>query len=87
MAKRGRPKGSTNKPKGDVIHSPKHYASGDIECIAAIKASMSAVAYKGYLKGNIQKYVWRYEQKGKLDDLRKAEVYLGWLISEETPQA
>lgn len=87
MAKRGRPKGSTNKPKGDVINSPKHYASGDIECIEAIRASMSQVAYKGYLKGNIQKYVWRYEQKGKLDDLLKAEVYLGWLIAEETPKA
>jgi len=87
MAKRGRPKGSTNKPKGDVINSPTHYASGDIECIKAIRASMSQVAYKGYLKGNIQKYVWRYERKGKLDDLRKAEVYLGWLISEESNKA
>ena len=87
MATRGRPKGSKNKPKGDVINSPKHYASGDIECIEAIRASMSQVAYKGYLKGNIQKYVWRYEQKGKLDDLHKAEVYLGWLIAEETPKA
>jgi len=87
MAKRGRPKGSLNKPKPDVINSPKHYASGEIECIAAIKASMSKVTYKGYLKGNIQKYVWRYEQKGKLDDLRKAEVYLGWLIAEESTKA
>lgn len=45
---------------------------------------MSSDAFKGYLKGNVMKYVWRYENKGKLEDLQKANVYLGWLIKEET---
>ena len=59
--------------------NPEHYKQGDIECIAAIRASMSAEAFKGYLKGNNIKYIWRYENKKEsnpLEDLRKAEWYL-----------
>ena len=44
----------------DPVNSPSHYASGGIECIDAIKASMSHEAFLGYLKGNVQKYMWRY---------------------------
>ena len=35
--------------------------------------------YKGYLKGNCLKYLWRYEYKNGIEDLKKAQVYLGWL--------
>lgn len=65
----------------DAVNSPKHYAGGGVECVDAIKASMSSEAFKGYLKGNVQKYLWRYEKKvAPLEDLHKAQVYLGWLI-------
>lgn len=65
----------------DAVNSPQHYAGGGVECIDAIKASMSSEAFKGYLKGNVQKYLWRYEKKvAPLEDLHKAQVYLGWLI-------
>tara|TARA_R110002167_G_scaffold251543_2_gene457761 strand:- start:1327 stop:1692 length:366 start_codon:yes stop_codon:yes gene_type:complete len=67
--------------KEDVVNSPSHYASGGIECIDAIQDSMSEIAFKGYLKGNIQKYLWRYEMKGKpVEDLKKAQWYLNRLI-------
>ena len=39
----------------DAVNSPSHYASGEIECIDAIKASMTPEAFAGYLKGNVQK--------------------------------
>jgi hypothetical protein len=29
------------------------------------------------------KYLWRYRVKNHLEDLMKAEVYLGWLIDLE----
>ncbi len=45
---------------------------------------MSQEAYRGYIKGNILKYVWRYEKKGLIEDLRKAQVYLNWLIDDHT---
>lgn len=72
------------QPKSnDAVNHPSHYTSGGIECIAAIKASMSAEEYRGYLKGNVLKYLWRYESKGKpSEDLKKARVYLDWLIKE-----
>ena len=60
-------------------HDPDHYKGG-IECIDAIRESMTAEAFAGYLKGNVQKYLWRYEKKGGVEDLRKANVYLNWLI-------
>jgi len=62
--------------------NPLHYKSGDIECIDAIKASMTASEFFGYLRGNTLKYVWRYNQKGGLEDLKKAEWYLKRLILE-----
>lgn len=69
------------QPHDDVQH-PNHYCKGGIECIDAIKASMTPEAYKGYLKGNCLKYLWRYEAKGGVESLRKAGVYLNWLITE-----
>ena len=62
--------------------SPKHY-KGEIECIAAIKSSMSHQQYLGYLKGNAMKYLWRYDRKNGIEDLQKANVYLKWLIEEQ----
>jgi hypothetical protein len=61
----------------DMVGAPKHYNSGNIECIDAIEESMSSHAFKGYLKGNCMKYLWRYEYKGKqVEDLQKAGWYL-----------
>jgi len=65
----------------DKVNKPAHY-EGSIECIEAIKSSMSKQEFKGYLKGNIQKYVWRYDRKNGLEDLEKALNYLHRLIEE-----
>jgi len=61
--------------------SPNHY-KGEVECIEAIKASMTKPQFVGYLKGNVMKYIWRYDKKNGIEDLEKAQVYLGWLIKE-----
>ena len=64
----------------DMVGAPKHYNTGNIECIDAIEESMSSVAFKGYLKGNCMKYLWRYDYKGKqVEDLQKAGWYLNKL--------
>jgi hypothetical protein len=63
----------------DFVNHPPHY-QGSIECIDAIEASMSAEAFKGSLKANVIKYVWRYEGKGGLESLQKAQWYLNRLI-------
>lgn len=59
--------------------NPNHY-KGEIECIDAIKSSMTTEAFNGYLKGNVLKYMWRYEKKNKIEDLQKAQWYLNKLI-------
>ena len=67
-----------------MVKSPPHYADAEIECIDAMRASMSKEAFSGYCKGNVMKYLWRYEKKGEgTQDLEKAKVYLGWLIDNE----
>jgi hypothetical protein len=64
----------------DPVNSPSHYAQGGIESIEAIQASMSSEAFKGFLKGNCQKYLWRYEHKNGKEDLLKCQWYLTRLI-------
>lgn len=62
------------------VEHPAHYTSGGIECIEAIEASMTADSFQDYCKGNIIKYIWRWRSKGGVEDLKKARVYLDWLI-------
>lgn len=67
----------------DNVNHPKHYNKGGIECIDAIKASMTDEAFKGALKFNVIKYLWRYESKeDPVQDLEKAGFYLVRLIEE-----
>lgn len=66
------------EPTNDAVQHPAHYTQGGIE---AIKASMTADGFCDYCKGNIIKYIWRWREKGGVEDLRKASVYLDWLIN------
>ena len=75
------------KEEEDMVGSPRHYNTGNIECIEAIEESMSSVAFKGYLKGNCMKYLWRYDYKGKqVEDLQKAGWYLRKLTAMVTEE-
>ena len=64
----------------DVVDRPMHYAAGSIECIDAIEAQLSPEEFRGYLKGNIIKYLWREKHKGGVESLKKAQWYLNRLI-------
>lgn len=66
---------------GDMVNHPPHYTQGKVECIDAIESSMDPVEYEGYLKGQVLKYMWRFEKKGNpVEDLKKARYYLDKLI-------
>ena len=69
------------EPTNDAVQHPSHYTQGGIECIEAIRASMTADGFCDYCKGNIIKYIWRWRSKGGVEDLKKARVYLDWLIN------
>ena len=67
----------------DMVNKPPHYNQGGIECIDAIEESMEKEAFAGYCKGNVIKYLWRYEYKNKIEDLKKAQWYLDRLVKSQ----
>ena len=62
------------------VEHPSHYCQGGIECIKAIEAAMPPEGFQDYCKGNVLKYIWRWRDKAGVEDLKKAKVYLEWLI-------
>ena len=70
----------------DTVNHPSHYTDGGIECIEAIESALTSEEYRGYLKGNIQKYVWRERHKGGTESLKKARWYLDRLIQLDEAQ-
>lgn len=63
------------------VNHPPHYTTGSIECIEAIEASMTREGFHAYCKGNVMKYIWRYEHKGGVESLEKARWYLNCMIA------
>ena len=59
----------------DNVNQPPHYKRNGPECIDAIESALSEEEYKGYIKGNIIKYLWRENFKGKEEDMAKANWY------------
>ena len=57
-------------------HIENRYAHGPVECIDAIKSALAPEEWRGFVKGNVLKYVWREAYKGGDCDLRKAADYL-----------
>lgn len=66
--------------KNDTVNHPSHYTDGGVECIEAIESQLTNDEYRGYLKGNIVKYIWRERMKGSTESLKKAQWYLDRLI-------
>lgn len=65
------------------VNSPAHYNTTSMETIDLIHNSMDTEGFHSYLKGNIIKYICRYQYKNAEDplkDLLKARWYLEKLI-------
>lgn len=60
----------------DNVNHPHHYTQGGIECIDAIKAALTDDEYRGYIKGNCIKYLWRERNKNGIEDLKKCRWYV-----------
>ena len=80
--------GSMTSEKDPMVHSPPHYNLNEygIECIDAIRASLGPKGFAAYCKGNVIKYLWRYENKNGLQDLEKAQWYLNKLVEHLTDE-
>ncbi len=59
----------------DIVNNPKHYNSGEVECIVAMQSMLTPEEFRGYLRGNSFKYRWRYPDKNGIEDISKAEWY------------
>lgn len=70
----------------DQVNHPPHYQCGGIETIDVIRAKLGP-GFGYYCEGNAIKYLTRWRLKGGVEDLRKARVYLDWLIQSESPPA
>jgi hypothetical protein len=64
----------------DPVNKPAHYQRGGIETIDYIRATLGPAGFEAYCVGNAIKYLSRYRDKNGAEDLRKADVYLGWAI-------
>ena len=66
-----------------MVNHPSHYTKGRIECIDAIdSATVGKSGIEAVCVANIIKYLFRYEEKNGLEDVKKAKWYLNKLISE-----
>ena len=71
------------EPHVDMVNHPSHYTQGGIECIDALKAAtVSKTGIEAVCTANAIKYLWRYEEKNGIEDVKKARWYIDRLIKE-----
>lgn len=66
--------------------NPSHYDSQDgseVDCLRAQMAMLGAERMRGYHAGNVMKYLWRWDRKNGVEDLRKAVRHIEFLVALE----
>ena len=63
--------------------NPDYYKNNSIETIEVIKNELTSEEFRGYLKGQVFKYLARHRLKNGLEDLRKAQWYMDYLVKFE----
>ena len=66
----------------DAIKNPPHYTRWPLQPLTFIITNKL-----DFLRGNVIKYLMRYDAKNGLEDLRKARNYLDLLIEETKAKA
>ena len=64
-------------------YKPSHYENLKLDPLDIMFSNFTREEYIGFLKGNILKYLLRYESKGGVDDLLKGKSYLDMLLAVE----
>lgn len=63
--------------------NPNHYKQGRVECIDAIaSATINKKGLAAVCTANVIKYLWRFEEKGGIEDMKKAQWYLNKMIEQ-----
>lgn len=72
---------SENNNAHDAVNHPSHYCQDGIECIDVIKATTKCMnAFDAFCQGNAMKYLFRWQFKNGVEDLKKARWYIDKLI-------
>lgn len=73
--------GAAQATKDNVNH-PSHYTQGKVECIDALEsATIGKSGIEAVCVANVIKYLWRYEEKNGVEDVKKAKFYLNRLLA------
>lgn len=67
----------------DNVNHPTHYNQNRIETIDIIEVMLSPEEFRGFIFGNIIKYMDRCNFKGQMEDLEKAQWYARKLVDDE----
>lgn len=66
----------------DNVNHPSHYTQGKVECIDALEsATIGKSGIEAVCVANVIKYLWRYEEKSGIEDVKKAQFYLNRLLA------
>jgi hypothetical protein len=68
------------KPPENPDHYDGYYG---VTCIEAIRNALTEEEFRGFLWGNVLKYMWRWPKKNKEIDLKKARWLIDRLIEIE----
>lgn len=63
----------------DMERSGQRYNRAGMRFMDVLEAYLSPDQFEGFLRGNVLKYLVRYDYKGSAKDLEKADDYLGLL--------
>lgn len=76
--KRGEPEQTAYD--SDYVNHPSHYETGSFECIDVMEECQGADAVISFCVCNAFKYVYRWQNKNGIEDLKKAQWYLAKAI-------
>lgn len=62
--------------KKDNINHPAHYETGSIECIDVLIETQGAKAVQSFCICNAIKYLYRWQRKNGITDIKKAKWYI-----------
>ena len=64
----------------DNVNHPRHYESGNFECIDVMEETQGTEAVLDFCICNAFKYLYRHKRKNGIEDIKKARWYINKYI-------
>jgi hypothetical protein len=69
----------------DIVNHPKHYETGNFECIDVMLETQGKEAVKSFCLCNAFKYLYRHNRKNGVEDIKKAKWYIDKYLELSQP--